>query len=148
MHRELGLCKVSGPKSIAELLLADLHELFEKEPDAKPPNGIVGLDLNSHTPTELFTKDILAALHDRDDRPWPEFGKEKKPITSPQLASLLRKLGVKNVGRTVRSGDETAKGYKREWLSDAFTRYLPKGMAKLAALIHEPNADDARAGTP
>jgi putative DNA primase/helicase len=119
------LCGAGGPKSIAELLLADLCELFETDlvEIEKYPNRFTA-ELNACKPTELFTREIMKALHDRDDRSWSEFGKDRKPITPPQLANLLRKLGVKKVGLTVRRGDETAKGYKREWLDEAFTRYL------------------------
>jgi putative DNA primase/helicase len=119
------LCGAGGPKSVAELLLADLYELFETElVDIEKYQTRLTAELNASKPTELFTREILKALHDRDDRPWSEFGKERKPITSPQLASLLRKLGVKKVGLTVRRGDETGKGYRREWIDEAFVRYL------------------------
>jgi hypothetical protein len=106
------MCRSIRAQSMRELLLEDLRELFDA------PVGSGSLE----TPTELFTEEILKALHDRDDRPWPEF-RDDKPITSRQMASLLKPLKVKT-SRTVRRGDITAKGYKREWLADAFTRYL------------------------
>jgi putative DNA primase/helicase len=122
----LTLSGSGGPKSVSELLLADLHELFNTEPvlDLEQCRVNGAIDFNRCLPTELFTKEILKALHDRDDRPWSEYGKDRKPITSPQLGKLLRDLGVKKIGLTVRRGEETSKGYKREWLEEAFTRYL------------------------
>jgi Protein of unknown function (DUF3631) len=89
-----------------EMLLADLREMFEED-----------------VSDVLFTKEILPALQERDDRPWPEW-KNGRPITSRQLAALLKPLGIKG-DKTVRRGPDTAKGYKREHFEDAFSRYLP-----------------------
>jgi putative DNA primase/helicase len=86
------------------MLLADLRKLFEAE-----PSGV------------LFTKEILAALHKDETRPWPEW-KNGKPLTDRQLAALLKDLGIKP--KTVRRGSETDKGYKLECFEDVFVRYL------------------------
>ncbi|MGH7054935.1 MAG: DUF3631 domain-containing protein [Stellaceae bacterium] len=86
------------------LLLGDLRELFEAE-----PNGV------------LFTNEILAALHKRDDRPWPEY-RHGKPITARQVAALLAPLKI--AAGTVRRATETAKGYRADAMADAFARYL------------------------
>ena len=86
------------------MLLADLRELFNRE-----PSGV------------LFTREILAALHKDETRPWPEW-KNGKPMTDRQLAALLKDLGIKP--KTVRRGSETDKGYKFEWFEDVFARYL------------------------
>jgi Protein of unknown function (DUF3631) len=88
------------------LLLADLRGLFDRE----PPNGV------------LFTREILAALHQDETRPWPEW-KNGKPITDRQLAALLKEFKI--VPRTVRRGADTEKGYRFEWFEDIFARYLP-----------------------
>jgi putative DNA primase/helicase len=85
-------------------LLADLRELFERE-----ASGV------------LFTKEILVALSKDENRPWPEW-KNGRPITDRQLAALLRPFKVRP--KSVRRGDDTDKGYRREWLDDAFARYL------------------------
>jgi hypothetical protein len=87
------------------LLLADLRELFAKE-----PSGV------------LFTREILTALNADETRPWPEH-KHGKPLTDRQLAALLKPYKVKP--RTVRRGTDTEKGYKLEWLSGPFAAYLP-----------------------
>jgi len=87
------------------LLLADLRQLFAKEPS-----------------DVLFTREILAALNADKTRPWPEY-KHGKPLTDRQLAALLKPYKVKP--RTVRRGTETDKGYKLEWLSGPFAAYLP-----------------------
>jgi putative DNA primase/helicase len=90
-----------------EMLLADLREMFDAE-----PSGV------------LFTREIIAALHKREDRPWSEWGKAGKPIAGRQVAGLLKPLGVKT-NQTVRRGIDHDKGYRVEWLEDAFARYLP-----------------------
>jgi putative DNA primase/helicase len=43
-------------------------------------------------------------------------------LTAPSLAKLLHRYGIKP--RSVRIGEETAKGYKLEAFGDAFQRYL------------------------
>ena len=86
-------------------LLADLRELFSRE-----PSGV------------LFTREILAALHKDETRPWPEW-KNGKPITDRQLAAQLKEFRI--MPKTVRRGSKTEKGYKLEWFEDALARYLP-----------------------
>jgi putative DNA primase/helicase len=87
------------------MLLADLRELFAAE-----PSGV------------LMTAEILAALHRREDRPWPEY-RRGKPITDRQMASLLKPFRVSP--GTVRRGATTGKGYRAADLEDAWARYLP-----------------------
>jgi Protein of unknown function (DUF3631) len=78
------------------------------------------LDLNPRS--TAFTKEILEFLHSLDDRPWSEYGKDRQPITGPQLAKLLKSLDIPTKN-TVRQGDQVAKGYYRADLEDAFRRY-------------------------
>jgi putative DNA primase/helicase len=87
-------------------LLADLRALFEAA-----SSGV------------LFTKEILADLVKRDDRPWSEW-KNGKPITGRQIAALLKPLGI-TTNQTVRRGIDHDKGYRRKDMEDAFERYLP-----------------------
>ena len=91
--------------SARTMLLTDLREMF-----AAAPNGV------------LFSAEILDALHDRDDRPWPEY-RRGKPITAPQLAALLKPLKISS--GTVRRGELNNKGYKVAEFTDAWARYLP-----------------------
>jgi hypothetical protein len=113
------------------LLLGDLRELFEAE-----PSGV------------LFTKAILAALHKRDDRPWPEYGKAGKPITGRQVATLLKPLDIPT-NKTVRRGADTEKGYRRGWLEDAFSRYLPPVLSVTRSQKRDSAAfDDFSSVTP
>ena len=91
--------------SVKVLLLGDLRDLFVHE-----PSGV------------LFTREILAAFHRDETRPWPEW-KNGRPITDRQLAALLKEHKIKP--KTVRRGDVTEKGYRLEWFEDVFARYLP-----------------------
>jgi Protein of unknown function (DUF3631) len=115
------------------LLLADLRELFTKQ-----PSGV------------LFTREILKALHADETRPWPEW-KSGRPITDRQLASLLKPYKIKP--KTVRRGTETDKGYKLDWFADAFASYLPpRSVTASQASIHavfdgHPSVTKPAAGT-
>lgn len=71
----------------------------------------------------MFTDAILTALHTLDESPWSEIGKPPKPLNARGLARRLNAYGVKS--KTVRDGDATRKGYTREDLADAWSRYLP-----------------------
>jgi putative DNA primase/helicase len=90
------------------MLLGDLRELFAAE-----PSGV------------LFSKEIVAALAKREDRPWAEY-RDGRPITKNQLAELVKKYGIPR-NRTQRRGKRTDKGYRAEWFADAWARYLPAG---------------------
>ncbi len=93
------------PGSIRELLLFDIRDTFTAS----------GSD-------RLFSSSIVAALSEMEGRPWPELNRGK-PITAPRLARMLKPFGIET--RTVRIGDERAKGYHLEDFRDAFARYLP-----------------------
>lgn len=88
------------------LLLSDLRDLFERTQSAA-----------------LFSTAIIEELVKLEERPWPEWGKAKRPLTPTQLARLLRRLDIRP--GTVRIGPTTAKGYQLDWFQDAFARYLP-----------------------
>jgi putative DNA primase/helicase len=111
------------------LLLADLRELFDAE-----PSGI------------LFTAEILSRLHARDDRPWSEW-KAGKPITGRQLAAQLKPLGI-TTNQTVRRGDSTEKGYRRQWFDDAFARYLPAQSVTRSQVPDAAAFSDSQSVTP
>jgi hypothetical protein len=91
-------------QAIEVILLADLRELFV---DTKV----------------LFTEEILSALRSREDRPYAEF-QRGQPITSNQLANLLKPYGIRT-NKNVRRGTVTRKGFKAEEFADVFARYLP-----------------------
>ena len=92
--------------SIRVLLLSDIRDIFQAS----------GRD-------KLFSEEIVERLHEIDARPWPEFGKQQKPISKNQVANQLKPFKITT--GTVRRGDKTGKGYKRNSFQDAFDRYLP-----------------------
>jgi hypothetical protein len=66
----------------------------------------------------MFTADLVAALRSIEEAPWGD----EPALTPAQLAVQLDTFGVKP--KQIRIGDTTKKGYRREWFTDAFARYL------------------------
>lgn len=74
---------------------------------------------------ELFTKELIDDLKVIEERPWREW-QDGFPISPRQIAALLEPFEIRP--KSVRRGDQTAKGYKRVDCEDAFSRYLkPSG---------------------
>lgn len=69
----------------------------------------------------MSTADILEALKALDEAPWSDL--RGKPLDARGLSQRLGKYDVKSI--TVRVGDQTPKGYRREDLHDPWVRYLP-----------------------
>lgn len=69
----------------------------------------------------ISTSDLLALLHEDDESSWDqhEYG---RPITSRQLADLLR--GYSIAPKTIKVKQVAFKGYRREWFKDISARYL------------------------
>jgi hypothetical protein len=78
---------------------------------------------NEQKTDRLSSDDIVAYLVKLEGRPWPEFGKQRKPISKNQLADLLRALHI--LPRSIRLSDgRTPKGYYLSKFKDAFSRYV------------------------
>jgi len=58
----------------------------------------------------IFSATALALLHADEEAPWMSWGKNGKPITATQVGRLLKSYGIRS--RSIRNGDETAKGYR------------------------------------
>lgn len=71
----------------------------------------------------IFSATLSDQLSAIEESPWSEWGRWGRPITPVQIARLLAGFGVRP--KTIRIGDQTAKGYDLEALNDAFARYLP-----------------------
>jgi uncharacterized protein DUF3631 len=69
----------------------------------------------------LPSAEMAEALSKMEDRPWPEW-QQGKPITPRQIAKLLGPFGV--APASIRTGSDTAKGYKLEEFTDLFVRYV------------------------
>jgi len=88
-------------ESLSLRLLADVREVWpEKE-------------------RTIFSATLLKHLKDREESPWAE----EKQLNARKLSEMLRPYGIGPAG-TVRVGEETRKGYRREEAEEAFARYL------------------------
>ena len=74
--------------------------------------------------SRMGSADLAGALSEREDRPWPEWGRTAKPITPRQIARLLAHFGI-SPGTVRLPGGDTPKGYTREAFVDVWERYLP-----------------------
>jgi hypothetical protein len=88
------------------MLLTDIRRIFEEKATDR-----------------LSTQSLLAALCAKEDRPWHDYKDQGDGITDKELARLLKLFGIHP--NSVRIGEKTPKGYKRELFEDAFDRYLP-----------------------
>ena len=110
--------------SVRTLLLRDLRALFEKQ------------DID-----RLSSQDIVATLERMEDRPWPEWGRSRRPLSKRGLAQLLRPFEVRP--KVVKMPDgSTSRGYLREELEESWSRYLPQdGGSQVKPPL--PSNDDA-----
>jgi hypothetical protein len=97
----VGASKENAP-SLGIQLLADLRTVFDDD-------------------VALSTGTILTRLIALEEAPWGDLG--GRPLDARRLGRYLREYGIRS--KTVRTGDSTAKGYTREDLHDAWSRYLP-----------------------
>jgi putative DNA primase/helicase len=94
-------------ESARTLLLTDIRALF----------AACGAD-------RLVSAQLVQHLHSLEHRPWPEWGKTRKPISTVQVARLLKPLRISP--DTIRlPGGGLSKGYYKSAFRDAFARYLP-----------------------
>jgi hypothetical protein len=87
-------------------LLADLRHVFQAA-DAEA----------------LYTSTILEALHQLEDAPWADW--YGHPLTTRDLAKLLRPYQVESKNIREQGTGAPRKGYGRADLHDAWTRYVP-----------------------
>jgi putative DNA primase/helicase len=85
-------------------LLADVRDLFVER----------GVD-------RLASSEIIDALVQREDRPWPEW--HGKPLSKRGLARLLGRFGISPT--QLRIGGDKTRGYERAAFADVWARYLP-----------------------
>jgi len=98
---ELVQVAASGEASLGVRLLTELRDVFG-DADA------------------LFTETILDRLHKLDEAPWSDL--RGKPLNDRRLARMLAQYEVRST--TVKVDGKALKGYRREHLHDAWTRYL------------------------
>jgi Protein of unknown function (DUF3631) len=97
------------------MLLADIHQVLDgtwpPPPDDEPPSPV----------ERMFSRDLVKSLCEMQDRPWPE-AQRGKAISERWLARNLGRFGIRP--KTLRIGDDRAKGYERAVFVDVFDRYL------------------------
>lgn len=107
------------------LLLSDLRDLFAAR----------GAD-------RLASAEIVGALTEMEDRPWPEW-RRGQPLTTRQLARLLQPFGVApKQMRTDGGSGPKVRGYESADLEDPFRRYLPPDPVQA---VHPSNGAENRA---
>jgi hypothetical protein len=101
--------------SIGVKALADIRRVFYPIDDDGDPLPVL---------EKIASIDLVKALGEMEDRPWPEWGKSQKPITQPQLAKLLERYGIGP--RSIRFPDgHVLRGYERYWFAESWSLYLP-----------------------
>jgi hypothetical protein len=89
----------------------------------------------------LHSQDVTDELVKMEDRRWPEWGRQKKPITPTAMAQLLKPFGIKPAD--IRIGETVKRGYRVEWFEEAFSRYLPPLQG--ATVLHPNSHADSEA---
>lgn len=75
------------------------------------------------TRKNIPSAELVQALTNLDDRPWATWGKSGKAMNPNQLARQLKDFKI--YPQTIREDERTFKGYKREWFTPIWNRYLP-----------------------
>jgi len=99
----LAIETVSDDETITQTLLRDVREILG-------------------TSEKISSAELVDKLIAVEDHPWGDW-RRGKPITQNGLARLLKPFGI--LSRTIRIGDNTAKGYVSKQFADTFNRYLP-----------------------
>jgi putative DNA primase/helicase len=98
--------------SLIEILLGDIRDIFAKREE----NKVEPVD-------RIPSSDLVEALVAIEGRPWPELGRNRKPLTQNGLARRLKPLAI--APDSVRVDEKrTPKGYYLHQFKDAFARYL------------------------
>jgi Protein of unknown function (DUF3631) len=109
-----------GEASLRLQLLADLKAIFG----------------DAHA---LHTRTILPLLHELEESPWNDlFG---KPLDPRGLSRRLHPYGIKPTDVRETGDGPNLKGYKREDLHDAWTRYLVRDMRDVGDIAGQVVAD-------
>src|SRR5204863_4826875 len=117
----LGLTAVAEEESPIVTLLLDLWILFIQREEGQGNGGPQAAKKKGGT--RVFSRDLVAKLNYRTDRPWRVLCKGKE-VTELWLSQQLRPYGV--LPKTMWIGETAAKGYLEDDLVEAVRRYVPK----------------------
>jgi hypothetical protein len=93
----------------------------------------------------MTTDAVLTALHELEEAPWGELV-GGKPLNARGLAKRLAGYDVKP--KSVRIGAKVVRGYAREDLADAWSRYLPPEVDDAGANSGDQTHADVARGSP
>ncbi len=88
---------------------------------------------------------LVQWLNTREDAPFVSWN-NGKGIGQNEVRRLLAGFDVQP--KTVRLGENTAKGFQREWFQDAFDSYLPGNPAQNGNVVTTPQNIDASSAAP
>ena len=91
-------------QSISELLLADIHDIFQEKVVEK-----------------VHSQTLVESLLALDDRPWREWRKDR-PLTMNSLSGLLKPYDIKS--KQIKIDGQNRHGYREDQFSDAWSRYF------------------------
>ena len=94
-------------QGVGTLLLVDIADIFTRKKTDK-----------------IFSAELCKELAAIEERSWAEWGKQRKPISTHQLATQLRRFKI--LPDEIRIGEKTGRGYKLTRFQDVFSRYLPE----------------------
>jgi putative DNA primase/helicase len=115
----------SDAQGIGTMLLADIRQVFA---DADCDR--------------IFSKTLVERLCVMTDRPWPEVHRGR-PVSETWLARRLHGFGINS--RTLRIGDQRAKGCEAADFTEAFERYLSNpGLSKRDSVTMPENIGDSQ----
>ena len=103
---------IGNSQSLGVLLLEDIRDIFDE-------HGIETTPKTGKPYKAIASEGLAARLAEREDRPWVEFGRSRKPITPRGIASLLEGFQIRP--KEMPSG---ANGYRDAQFVHAFKRYL------------------------
>jgi hypothetical protein len=94
----------------------------------------------------LFSRELVSGLGGFGQRPWVDLLRGK-PLTEVWLSQQLRPYGIKS--RTIRIGEQVAKGYLKEDCMETFRRYIPKSaFEELKAELEMVKPEKAKLAEP
>jgi putative DNA primase/helicase len=116
-------------ESLRILLLADIREILAGEwPLLEDGEGPMPVE-------RTFSKTLVEQICSMTERPWPE-ARRGKPVSEQWMAKQLANFRIHS--KTLRIGEERAKGYEPGQFSNAFARYLPiEGDSSRDAVTYE-----------
>jgi hypothetical protein len=98
-----------GGDDLGVTLLTDIRTVWSKAP--------------LQDEREVTTKQLVDALLELDESPWPTYGRQGKGVTGKAMANILRPFGIKPGQIASTSHHAGARGYSRVQFEDAWARY-------------------------